>query len=178
MRAAVQDIETGEITSESNREGELLINSEATFNRYLDRPDATAESFVTDSEGTRWFKTGDCAVHSSEHNSWKILGRLSQDIIKKSGYKISALEIEDVLLQTGKVKECAVVGVPNEDYGEEIVAFVVRNSGESFGEDALNKHCKELMSSYKVPRVYKFVDSLPRNGMGKVSKVELKKTLQ
>ena len=154
----------------------MLINSPGTFDRYLDRPEETAASFVEDADGIRWFKTGDCAIQSEDHQSWKILGRLSQDIIKKSGYKISALEIEDVLLQSGKVQECAVVGMPDIEYGEEIVAFVVRKSGETVNQDGLTKHCKELMSSYKVPRRYKFVDELPRNSMGKVSKVELKNT--
>jgi acyl-CoA synthetase (AMP-forming)/AMP-acid ligase II len=118
------DIDSGDLHLDEDREGELLVNSPCGFNRYLDRPEATAKEFC-EHEGQQWFKTGDAAMYSSEHKSFKILGRLSQDIIKKSGYKISALEIEDVLLRHEDVKEVAVVSIPDETYGEEIVAFVV-----------------------------------------------------
>jgi len=79
-------------------QGELLIKSNSMFDRYLGRPEATNESFVS-SGGDRWFLTGDCAQRCSSSGYYKILGRLSQDIIKKAGYKISALEIENRLLQ-------------------------------------------------------------------------------
>ena len=71
------------------------------FDRYLNRPDATAESFFIDQNGDKWFRTGDCATKTkiSDSYSYRIMGRLSQDIIKKGGYKISALEIESALLQ-------------------------------------------------------------------------------
>jgi len=95
------------------------------FDRYLYRPDATAESFNEDG----WFLTGDSAMRGSS-GSYKILGRLSQDIIKKGGYKLSALEIENVLLDNPKVKEVAVVGVPDDKYGDEIAAIVVGDATE------------------------------------------------
>jgi len=108
----------------------LLIKSTQAFDRYLDNDEATAASFVSDGEGAKWFKTGDCAVKNPDKNdSTRILGRLSQDIIKKQGYKISALELEDRLMQFSGVRECAVIGVPHEEYGEEIMAFVVMKPG-------------------------------------------------
>lgn len=124
--------------------------------------------------------TGDCAVKSSETGYYKILGRFSQDIIKKSGYKISALEIEGRLLQNDMVREVAVVGTPNEEYGEEIVAFVVKNDekvSSAVAEKELKAYIREHMSTYKIPRVWKFIDALPKNQMGKVSKKDLKKGL-
>ena len=94
------------------------------FDRYLNRPDATSESFLTDQSGQRWFKTGDCATKTSLNGaySYRIMGRLYQDIIKKGGFKISALEIESVLLQHQHVKEACVFSIPCDKYGEEIVA--------------------------------------------------------
>ena len=163
--------DNGDIHRDDSTEGELIIKSPSLFDRYLDNPEATEATFL-DWEGEKWFKTGDCAVYHSDVDSYKILGRLSADIIKKSGYKISALEIEDVLLQHEAVSEVAVVGMPDEERGEEIVAFVVLTKKVS--EKVLLDHCIEKMSNYKVPRVWKFVDSLPRNAMGKVSKKDLK----
>lgn len=150
------------------------------FDRYLDNPKATEESFLADpTTGESWFKTGDCALRSSQfHGSYKILGRFSQDIIKKAGYKISALEIEGTLVQHEYVRECAVIGVPNEEFGEELVAYVVLNdkvnASESQASQTLKDYCREKMSYYKVPRVWKFIDEVPRNPMNKVSKVALK----
>ena len=95
-------------------EGQLLIKSECMFDRYLNKPEATAKEFHGD-----WFMTGDYV--SYQKGVFKILGRISQDIIKKAGYKISALDIESVLLQNTQVKECCVFGVPDVKYGEEIV---------------------------------------------------------
>mmetsp|Transcript_19309 Transcript_19309/g.13868 ORF Transcript_19309/g.13868 Transcript_19309/m.13868 type:complete len:94 (+) Transcript_19309:1124-1405(+) len=90
------------------------------FDRYLDRSEATEKSFTTDG----WFLTGDY-VTRDEEGAYKIMGRLSQDIIKKSGYKLSALEIEGRLLQHKSVQEACVLGVPNDKYGEEVAAFIV-----------------------------------------------------
>ena len=125
------------------------------FDRYLGRPEATAECFTE--EG--WFRTGDCVEKNDESGAYKILGRLSQDIIKKGGYKLSALEIENALLENSEVVEVAVVGVPCDKYGEEIAAFVVTELSEA----ELLDYCKEKMSGYKVPRIWRFVESLPRN---------------
>ena len=109
---------------DTDKQGELLIRSKSMFDRYLGKPEATKESFFTDQSGNKWFKTGDCVTIDSK-GSYRIEGRLSQDIIKKGGYKISALEIEAVLLQHPDVKEVCVYGIPDERYGEEIAALAV-----------------------------------------------------
>ena len=108
------------------------------FDRYLGKPEATAESFFTDKAGSKWFKTGDC-VTIDDQGSYRIEGRLSQDIIKKGGYKISALEIEAVLLEHPQVKEVCVYGIPDEKYGEEITALVVGNDNEVSGDELIKK---------------------------------------
>ena len=95
------------------------------FNRYHNNPEETEATFIKDENGETWFKTGDCAIINSENGQYKILGRLSQDIIKKAGAKISAIELESVLLANEIVSECAIIGVPDEEYGEEIVAYIV-----------------------------------------------------
>jgi len=155
--------------------GELVLQSTCMFDRYLDNEEATNSSFFTDPSGEKWFKTGDSAMITND--SYKILGRLSQDIIKKSGYKISALEIEACILQSAIVSEVAVFGVADEEYGEEIVAYVALKDGESqsSAKSTIDAFVREQMSNYKVPRIYRFVEKLPRNQMGKVSKVTLKK---
>ena len=177
VEARLMDLETKEIHERQDEEGELLIQSPCLFDRYLDNPEATEKTFTTDKTGQKWFLTGDCAKKSSKDNgSFQILGRLSQDIIKKQGYKISALEIESSLLKSPLVKSCAVVGVPHEEYGEEIVAFIVLKDAS----DTKAQHwqivdfMKEQVSSYKRPRIFEFVESLPVNAMGKVSKKDLK----
>jgi len=171
-------LDTGEVHNDPDVESELLVQSDSMFSRYLDRPEATEESFVTDTKGARWFRTGDCTVLNSENGNYRILGRLSQDIIKKSGYKISAVEIEGQLLMNDIVSECAVVGIPDEERGEEILAYVVLKKDSKLNpqeaQRELASFITERMSNYKIPRIWKFIDELPRNQMGKVQKMELK----
>ena len=176
--AAILDLDDTQtiLPSDTDKQGELLIRSASMFDRYLGKPEATAESFFTDPAGQKWFSTGDC-VTIDNTGSYKIEGRLSQDIIKKAGYKISALEIEAVILSQGQVKEVCVFGIPNDKYGEEIAALIVGND-ENVPSDRLlisvENHCKEIMSSYKMPRVWKVIDEIPRNQMGKVNKKQIK----
>ena len=102
----------------------------------------------------------------NDQGSFRIEGRLSQDIIKKGGYKISALEIEAVILSHPGVKEVCVYGIPDEKYGEEIVALVVfKGAGASEGEllSDLKEYSASKLSGYKVPRVWKVITEIPRN---------------
>lgn len=102
---------------------------------------------------------------------YKILGRSSVDIIKSGGYKISALEIESVLLQHEKIKECAVVGKPDETWGEKVTAVCVLNGDLTLEE--LRKWGKERLATYKVPQELEALAELPRNQMGKLEKKKL-----
>jgi malonyl-CoA/methylmalonyl-CoA synthetase len=147
--------------------GEIQIKGPSVFKEYWGKPEATAKSFTEDG----WFKTGDIAV--LEDGYYRILGRDSIDIIKSGGYKISALEIEEVLRNHPKIKDCGVVGIPNEEWGELVVAALV--SDTEFDLDKLNTWMRERMPAYKTPRKYIFISDLPRNTMGKVTKNELKK---
>ncbi|WP_339865549.1 acyl-CoA synthetase [uncultured Algoriphagus sp.] len=147
--------------------GEIQVKGPCVFKEYWGKPEATAKSFTEDG----WFMTGDIAV--LENGYYRILGRDSIDIIKSGGYKISALEIEEVLRKHPEIKDCGVVGIPNEEWGELVVAALVCDTEPDL--EQLNLWMRERMPSYKTPRKYIFIPDLPRNTMGKVTKNELKK---
>ncbi|MCZ7645111.1 MAG: acyl-CoA synthetase [Planctomycetota bacterium] len=151
--------------------GELYVRGPGVFKQYWENPDATAASFV---DG--WFRTGDTAV--LEDGSYRILGRNSVDIIKTGGYKVSALEIEDVLLKRPEIAECAVLGLPDPEWGERVCAVVVPKAGAAVSLDELRPWAKERLAGYKVPTRLVTLEALPRNAMGKVSKPEVLKIVQ
>ncbi len=155
------------LITEEGLPGEIQILGGNVFKEYWGKPEATAESFT----GDGWFKTGDTAV--LENSYYRILGRNSVDIIKSGGYKISALEIEEVLRNYPGVKDCGVVGLPDAEWGEIIGAALICE-GISLDLDTLNSWLREQLPNYKIPRKYLFPDELPRNVMGKVTKQELK----
>lgn len=144
--------------------GRLQIKGPMVFGGYLNRPEATAEAF--DSDG--WYRTGDVAVIDAD-GMHRIVGRESVDLIKSGGYRIGAGEIETVLLGHDDVDEVAVVGMPDDDLGQRIVAFVVGSAAP----EALIEFVAQQLSAHKRPREVRLVDSLPRNAMGKVMKKEL-----
>jgi fatty acid CoA ligase FadD36 len=117
-----------------------------------------------------WFVTGD-AVSIDPGGFHKIVGRSSIDIIKSGGYKVGAGEVESVLLAHPSVDECAVVGMPDDDLGERIVAFVV---GDVVDPEVLIEHVAASLSVHKRPREIRHVERLPRNAMGKVQKQQLR----
>ncbi len=139
------------------------------FTEYWRRPEATSESFTDDG----WFLTGDVSVR--EDGVYRILGRESVDIIKTGGYKVSALEIEDVLRTHEEIDECAVVGVEDEEWGQRVAAVVVLREGGTLELEPLRTWSKQRLAAYKVPTLLKVLDELPRNPMGKVTKPDLMK---
>lgn len=147
--------------------GEIQIKGANVFNEYWNKPEATFTSFTADG----WFKTGDIAI--LEHGYYKILGRDSIDIIKSGGYKISALEIEEVLREYPAIQDCSVIGIPDEEWGE-VVAAVLVPYHNIMDLDLINPWIKSKLPGYKCPRLYKIVPELPRNAMGKVTKNDLK----
>ena len=151
-----------------NEAGEIQVKGENVFIKYWNKPEATRAAFTEDG----WFKTGDVAI--VEDNYYRILGRDSVDIIKSGGYKISAIEIEEILRTHSDIADCSVIGIPNEEWGE-IVAAVLIVHNPAFDVGKLNSWMRDRMPAYKVPRHYKVVQELPRNAMGKVTKNELKK---
>ncbi len=146
--------------------GEVAVRGPNVFLGYLNRPDATAA--VLDAEG--WFYTGDLATADAD-GQVRIVGRRATDLIKCGGFKVGAGEVEAALLEHPGVLEAAVVGRPDDDLGERIVAFVVA-TGEVTPE-ALIDHVARLTSPHKRPRAVHLVPELPRNAMGKVLKSKL-----
>lgn len=147
--------------------GEFQIKGPSVFKEYWQKEAATKKAFTADG----WFITGDIGMLND--GLYKILGRDSVDIIKSGGYKISALEIEDVLRKHASVDDCAVVGLPDEEWGEVVSVCIV--SEDEVDIDALSNWLKTQIPAYKVPRNYLVRTSLPRNVLGKVTKNELKK---
>lgn len=156
----------------AGKSGEIQVKGANIFKEYWQKPEATQKTFTSNG----WFKTGDIAVF--ENGSYRILGRNSVDIIKSGGYKISALEIEEVLRTHPKIKECGVVGIPDEEWGEIIGASLITDEGEILEVEKLKAWLKTKLPSYKIPRLYIFQEDLPRNVMGKVTKKELRKFFQ
>jgi malonyl-CoA/methylmalonyl-CoA synthetase len=146
--------------------GEIQIKGANVFVSYWQRPEETIKSFTADG----WFKTGDIAI--LENDNYKILGRNSTDIIKSGGYKISALEIEEVLRTHPKIADCAVVGIEDEEWGALVAAALVTKSNTDTQE--INTWIRDRMASYKTPKRYIIVSDLPRNTMGKVTKNDVK----
>jgi fatty acid CoA ligase FadD36 len=144
--------------------GELYVRGSTLFSGYLGQPDATARSF---DDG--WFMTGDAATIGPD-GFHRIVGRKSIDIIKTGGFRVGAGEVEAALLAYPGVTEAAVIGVPDSDLGQRIVAFVV---GESIDPSAVIEFVGGLLSRHKRPREVHIVDDLPRNAMGKVQKQQL-----
>jgi malonyl-CoA/methylmalonyl-CoA synthetase len=143
--------------------GEIEVQGPNLFLEYLNRPDATAEAMH---DG--WFRTGDMATRSAD-GYIRIVGRRATDIIKSGGFKIGAGEIENALLEHPGVAEVAVAGRPDDDLGERIVAWVVPAEVVPSAEELID-HVAKLLTPHKRPRVVHFVDSLPRNELGKVTK--------
>jgi malonyl-CoA/methylmalonyl-CoA synthetase len=169
VTARLVDDKNEEITEEGVP-GEIQIKGSNVFKEYWKKPEATEEVFK---EG--WFCTGDAAV--LENGYFKILGRNSVDIIKTGGYKVSALEIEEVLRTHPQIRECAVVGIEDPEWGERVAVAVVANSGKSLQLDDLRDWAKNKLAVYKIPSRLLVLQELPRNTMGKVTKQELKQLL-
>lgn len=160
--------ENGTRITEDGQPGEIHVKGPNVFIEYWDNPKATSESFDDD-----WFRTGDMAV--VEDGYYRIMGRTSIDIIKSGGYKLSALEIEGVLLEHPAIAEIAVIGVEDATWGEAVAAVVVLTAGEALDQETLRQWCDGRLSAYKVPRILRMAESLPRNAMGKVTKPDLKR---
>lgn len=151
--------------------GELLVKGPNVFGSYWNLPEATQKSFTQDG----WFITGDNVHYNGE--LYKIQGRVSVDIIKVGGFKISALDIEQVLRTHPHISDVAVVGKPDSVYGQKIVAVICLHCNTVLTLDNLRKFCTDKLPSYQIPTVLEVMAELPRNHMGKCNKKLLLKTL-
>lgn len=154
----------GTVAHDGETVGKLQVRGPTLFEGYLNRPEATADAF--DSGG--WYRTGDVAVVDAG-GMHRIVGRESVDLIKSGGYRIGAGEIETALLGHPDVEEAAVVGCPDEDLGQRIVAYIVGSANP----DDLIQFVAQQLSVHKRPREVRVVSALPRNALGKVLKKQL-----
>ncbi|MFC6836065.1 long-chain-fatty-acid--CoA ligase [Halomarina ordinaria] len=164
-RAPDEVVERGEV-------GEILFSGPCTMREYWNRPDATAES-LREAEGKTWYYTGDLGYR--DEDGYLFVVDRKDDMILSGGENIYPTEVEDVLFSHDDVVEAAVVGEPDEEWGERVVAYVVTASGGEPAE-ALDAHVRasDGVADFKRPRTYYFVDELPKNPSGKVQKFRLR----
>ena len=169
QEARVVDVKTREPLP-ANEVGEIEVRGPHVFRGYWNRPDATEESF----DGDGWFATGDLGS-VSEDGYYTISGR-AKELIITGGYNVYPREVEEVIEGCPGVAEVAVVGLPDEEYGEKVTAAVVRDD-PGLSAEKVRDFCREDLAGYKKPREVVFVEELPRNALGKVLKHEVRERL-
>jgi long-chain acyl-CoA synthetase len=153
------EVEQGEV-------GEIVIRGHNIMKGYWQRPDATEEAMRGG-----WFHSGDMAK-TDEDGYFYIVDR-KKDLIIRGGYNVYPREVEEVLYEHPKIREAAVVGIPHDEWGEEIGAAVVLHEGEELAAEEASEYVKERIAAYKYPRVVWFVDDLPKGPTGKILKREI-----
>jgi malonyl-CoA/methylmalonyl-CoA synthetase len=148
--------------------GQIQVSGPNVFGGYWRMPEKSAEEFVDDPDGRRWFRTGDVG-RLDARGYLSIVGR-SKDLIITGGYNVYPAEIENLLNELPGVAESAVIGVAHADFGEAVVAVVVAKGGAQPESAALVAALKHQIAGYKVPKRVLVVEDLPRNAMGKVQK--------
>jgi long-chain acyl-CoA synthetase len=146
--------------------GEIVIRGHNIMKGYWQRPDATAEAMRGG-----WFHSGDMA-RTDEDGYFYIVDR-KKDLIIRGGYNVYPREVEEVLFEHPKIREAAVVGIPHDEWGEEIGAAVVLHEGEELASEEVSSYVKERIAAYKYPRVVWFLDDLPKGPTGKILKREI-----
>ena len=160
------------VSCDNSEAGELLVRGPNVFTEYYNRPEATRKEFTEDG----WFRTGDTA--KVEDGEFRILGRTSVDIIKTGGYKVSALDVETVLLTHPDIQELAVVGLEDQTWGQTVaVVVVVRSGAGELSLGGLREWSADKMPKYWIPTDLRILQEMPRNAMGKINKKQLIKDI-
>ncbi len=167
IECKIVDPETGKDLPD-NVTGEFVARGYNIMKGYYKMPKATAEAI--DKDG--WLHTGDLALRTPEGN-YRITGRL-KDMIIRGGENIYPKEIEEFIYTHPKVKDVQVIGVPDEQYGEEIMACIILKEGESMTDEEMKSYIRDHMAKHKVPRYIDFVDSFPMNVAGKILKYKMR----
>jgi fatty-acyl-CoA synthase len=148
--------------------GEICVRSYAVMQGYFDNPEATTHAL--DTQG--WLRTGDLGSMDAD-GYCSIRGRL-KDVIIRGGENIYPREIEDVLVTYPGVADVAVVGAPDDTWGEVVVAFIRAAANAQLNETELFDYCRRHLASFKTPRYWRFVDSFPQTPSGKIQKYLLR----
>jgi len=167
VECRIVDPETGEELPD-NADGEFVARGYNIMKGYYKMPQATA--LAIDKDG--WLHTGDLARRTPE-GYYKITGRI-KDMIIRGGENIYPKEIEDFIYTHEKVKDVQVIGVPDEQYGEEIMAVIIPKDGVTVTEDEIKTYVKEHMAKHKTPRYVSFVSEFPMNAAGKILKYKMR----
>jgi malonyl-CoA/methylmalonyl-CoA synthetase len=154
-----------------NEVGAVQVRGKNVFKGYWRQPQKTADAFTPDG----WFRTGDLGLR--EPDGYFTLKGRSRDLIISGGYNVYPSEVELVLAQHPAVQASAVIGCPDDDWGETVTAVIISHPGTEATEDDIIAHCKTRLVNYKVPRRVLFVSDLPRNSLGKVQKAKLRQEL-
>ena len=152
---------------DTGKPGEVLIKGHNIMTGYHDRPEATAEAI--DDQG--WFRSGD--IGTLDEDGYLTIVDRAKDMIIRGGFNVYPREVEEVLLTHPAVSLVAVVGVPHDEHGEEVKAYVIKATDTEITEDELIDWAKEQMASFKYPRAIEFRESLPMTATGKILKREL-----
>jgi malonyl-CoA/methylmalonyl-CoA synthetase len=152
--------------------GELLVDGPNVFSGYWRLPEATREAFVSDPDGTRWYRSGDLAQYDRERDVYQIVGRIKEVVIT-GGFNVYPREVEDAVEALPGVRACAVVGEADAARGEVPIAFLETDGTVEPGDIAAA--LRERLASFKVPKAFHVLDALPRNAMGKIDKPALRR---
>ena len=147
--------------------GEILIRGPQVTSGYYNKPEENASAFV---DG--WFATGDIGYMDEE--GYLFIVDRKKDMIIAGGYNIYPRDIDEVLFEHPKIQEACAVGVPHAYRGETVKAFIVPNPGETITEEEITAYCKERLAAYKVPKIYEFLDELPKSTVGKILRRKLR----
>jgi long-chain acyl-CoA synthetase len=161
---------TGDI-SKSGETGEIMVRGDIVMPGYWNNRDATSKTII---DG--WLMTGD--IGSMDGDGYVTMHDRSKDMIISGGSNIYPREVEEILLLHKSVSEVSVVGRKNDEWGEEVVAFIVTENGHEFSPETLNKHCLKHIARFKRPKDYINIKKLPKNNYGKVLKTTLRKNLK
>jgi acyl-CoA synthetase (AMP-forming)/AMP-acid ligase II len=148
-------------------QGEILARGNHVLEGYWEQPEATAEAIV---DG--WFHTGDGGTIDDE--GYVTISDRKKDVIISGGENVSSIEVEDALFSHPSVAEVAVIGVPDEKWGELVLGLVVVAPGSSVTEDELREHCRTKLAGYKIPKRIEFREELARTATGKLQKFKLR----
>ncbi|MCJ7773965.1 MAG: long-chain fatty acid--CoA ligase, partial [Desulfobacterales bacterium] len=163
----IVDLDTGTKEMKVGEEGEVIFKGPQMCQGYYNKPDETANS-IRDG----WFYTGD--IGKLDDDGYLYIVDRKKDMIIAGGFNIYPRDIDEVLFEHPKVLEACAIGVPDDYRGETVKAYIVPKPGETLTEKELDSFCRERLTSYKVPKIYEFIDELPKSAVGKILRKELR----
>ncbi len=168
VEVQIRDISSG-AQLEKGQEGEICIRGPNIMKGYLENPEATEEAFWPGG----WFRSGDIG-HCDKDGYVFIVDRL-KDMIITGGENVYPREVEEVLFKKPEVEECAVVGLPDKEWGERVAAFIIPKAGKTLTPDEVKAYLKTCLAPFKVPKEYVVTDALPKSPAGKILKREIRR---